>query len=177
MQNLDDTTQAVKSIQFNFIVPNQNINYLKALYIESEDLQNYRGNPTVPTMSSTLASVGRKKSLINWKKPLSEPDSMRAAICLNRLGWAEKIGRRGEMGGGEERGRERRERPGTHVHHQVSALTSYNENNKNVKMLLMIATTIYIIIIIRIRIRIRIRMTSRLSIDRWGSSTWPVMPG
>ncbi|CAB1435276.1 unnamed protein product [Pleuronectes platessa] len=36
-------------------------------------------------MSSTLATVERRNSLINCKRPL-EPDSMSAAICLDRLG-------------------------------------------------------------------------------------------
>ena len=34
------------------------------------------------------------------------------------------------------RGRERRERPGTFEQHQVSDLTTYNENNNSVKKLL-----------------------------------------
>ena len=43
----------------------------------------------------------------------------------------------GGKGGEREREeREERERPGTVVQHQVSALTSYNENNNSVKMLL-----------------------------------------
>ena len=46
-----------------------------------------------------------------------------------------------DSGEGEEMGRERRERPGTLVHHQVSALTIYNENNKTLKVLLIIPAT------------------------------------
>ncbi|CAB1452147.1 unnamed protein product [Pleuronectes platessa] len=45
-------------------------------------------------MSSTLATVERKNSLVNWKKPLAEPDLMCAAICLDRLGRAKTLPRR-----------------------------------------------------------------------------------
>ena len=60
-------------------------------------------------MSSTLADCGEKKnSLINRKKPLTEPNWMWANICLNWC-WGEqrKMGMKGEMGGKD--GREERE--------------------------------------------------------------------
>ena len=45
-------------------------------------------------MSKHFTTVERK----NWKKPLAEPDSMWAAICLDWLGWV------GGKEGGEVRG-------------------------------------------------------------------------
>jgi len=42
------------------------------------------------------ATVERKKLPFNRKKPLAEPDSGRAAICLDQLG-AERTGKRGQQ--------------------------------------------------------------------------------
>ena len=100
----------------NFQVPGSFVGSVSGagclVYIEGQDLNNYRETQQFPQWASTLATVERKNSLIIWKKSLAEPDSMWAAIYLDRLGWAGK--NRGERRDGRKRG-ERRERPGTLV--------------------------------------------------------------
>ena len=101
------------SIQFNCtcIAPNHNKHYLKALYIEGKDLKMYRETQQF----LEWAALWHFNSLINRKKPLVEPESMWAAICLDRLWWTGNDGE--ERGGGwqtgERREREEREKGGT----------------------------------------------------------------
>jgi len=84
------TSIQFNSIQFNFIciAPNHNIYYLKALY-------RVRSRPNSSHKEQALDDRGEEKLPFNRKKPLTEPGSEGAAVCLDRLGLGgEKKGRK-----------------------------------------------------------------------------------
>ena len=86
------------------------MHYVKALYIDGQDLKNHRKTQEFPQWA-VLWRLWRENSLIKWKKPLAEPDSMWFTICLDRYGWAEKNGEERRDGWKRGERRERRERP------------------------------------------------------------------
>ena len=82
---------------------------------------NRKRNSTVPTMSSTLATVeGKKNSLINWKKPRAGPDSTGRPSASTDWSEQRKMGKRRKVGGKE--GREEREGGGERDQEQLCKL-------------------------------------------------------